>query len=151
MIKLGFSIKDILVWFSNLSKATMTVTFASALIISTMLVYIYLRDFAQKGTDSLDSIHRQLSAMDSINRVNWDKQFSFNRQVDSVQHIHRADIYDLTMITAANSNSALLRQLLPHLNGIKEDTYRLVLNIQKREVLRPDSLTFGIGVRKVKQ
>jgi hypothetical protein len=104
-------------------------------------------------------LKHDIAELRRLSDENWKKQFDFNDrvkdEVDSLKResrIVKAGISDLTMITAANSNSPLLRELLPYLQGNQQgidETYRVVLNIQKSLVARRD--TFGINVRKIEK
>jgi hypothetical protein len=110
-------------------------------------------------------LKHDIAELRRLSDENWNRQFRFNdrigNEIDSLRRENRAakaditglktGIADLTMITAANSNSPLLRELLPYLQGNQhgiDETYRVVLNIQKSLVARRDTL--GISVRKIK-
>jgi hypothetical protein len=59
------------------------------------------------------------------------------------------------LIVAANSNSDLIRSLVPYLENVatKQDIYSFVLDIQRdqqqREVQKPDTAKFDISVKKI--
>jgi hypothetical protein len=128
---------------------------AAALPVVTISLFVAWFALTRQGDPELK---HDIAELRRLSDENWEKQFDFNdrarQEVDSLKResrIVKAGIADLTMITAANSNSPLLRELLPYLQGNQhgiDETYRVVLNIQKSLVARRDTL--GISVRKVK-
>lgn len=139
-------------WFSSLSKTVMTIVYVSATIISVLSVFVYFQNkmIEAGGNESIDVfkseiaiVKQQVSNLDTISRHYW-------ADIKREQQSTKKDIENLTIITAANSNSELFRQLVPYLNNIEENTYKTIIYLQKQEILKRLDST-SISVRKIKK
>ena len=159
MLKVIYQIwKDFWNWLIGLSSKTIAIVCVGGSVIGCLVFVNYTLQNPQNGTDTapvmseLAALRAEFAQNDSI----------IMREIRAVaEQINCVDtkVSKVILIVAANSNSDLIRQLVPYLENVatKQDIFSFVLDIQRDQQQRDqsqsdtperDSGNYGISVEK---
>lgn len=144
--------KDFWVWINGLTPKTVVIVCVGGAVIGCLVfANMMLRDI-HKNADTtpvmaeLAAIRIEARQNDSITRAQFAEQIAgVVGLVDGVD----TKVSKVILIVAANSNSDLIRRLVPYLENVatKQDIYSFVLDIQ-RDQQRRDTVTHSIEAKK---
>jgi len=140
-------------WMNHLPKQSIAIVCTGCAIIASMGFAIYLLQDIDRNTNN-EPVMSELTAMRNEFTRNDSMMIREIRTLSALVDDVDGKVTKVILIVAANSNSDLIRRIVPYLENVatKQDIYGFILDIQRSEQQQQqqqkDSIKYSISAEK---